>query len=150
MLCAQEDSAQIIQPHQKSIYYQQTLISEDISLYICNANRTGMICGLCKEYHSAYYHSTSFYCGSNDLCHLGWLFYILSEIIPVTTLFLVVIVFNISFTSRPLNGVIFFIQMIDTLKINAENIIWFDRPLYTLAQVYQFVFRMFSLNFFSN
>ena len=125
-------------------------ISEDISLYICNANRTGIICGSCKENHSAYYHSTSFYCGSNDLCHLGWLFYILSEIIPVTILFLVVIVFNISFTSGPLNGVIFFIQMIDTLKINAENIIWFDRPLYTIAQLYQFIFRMFSLNFFSN
>ena len=125
-------------------------ISEDISLYICNANRTGRICGSCKENHSAYYHSMSFYCGSSDLCHLGWLFYILSELIPVTILFLVVIVFNISFTSGPLNGVIFFIQMIDTLKIKAENFIWFDTPLHTIAQLYQSVFRMFTLNFFSH
>ncbi|XP_064385850.1 uncharacterized protein LOC135334553 [Halichondria panicea] len=123
--------------------------NEDISLYICNANRTGRICGSCKEYHSAYYHSTSFYCGSNDLCHLGWLFYTLSEIIPVTILFLVVIVFNISFTSGPLNGVIFFIQMIDALKIKAENFIWFDPSLHNITYLYKSIFRMFTLNFFS-
>ena len=124
--------------------------SEDVSLYICNANRTGRICGSCKANHSAYYHSMSFYCGSNNLCHLGWLFYILSKIIPVTILFLVVIVFNISFTSGPLNGVIFFIQMIDTLKIKAENFISFETPLHTITQLYQVVFRMFTLNFFSH
>ena len=123
--------------------------SEDISIYICDINRTGLVCGKCKDNYSVHYHSMTFACKSNDLCHLGWLFYILSELIPVTLFFLVVIALNISFTSGPLNGVIFFMQVVDTLKIKAENFIWFDKVVYQFGYIYKLVYRMFSLNFFS-
>ena len=123
--------------------------SEDIGIYICNANRTGLVCGKCKDSVSTYYRSTIFSCKSNDLCHLGWLFYILSELIPVTLFFLVVIALNISFTSGPLNGVIFFMQVVGTLKIKAENFIWFKGPAQTITHVYRVLYQMFSLDFFS-
>ena len=122
--------------------------SDDTDMYICSAHRTGLVCGRCRENHSAYYHSTMFACNSNDLCHLGWLFYLLSEIIPVTIFFLVVIALNISFTKGPLNGVIFFIQFVDTLKIKAENFIWFGQ-VQKFTYIYKIVYRMFCLNFFS-
>ena len=121
----------------------------DINTQICNANRTGLVCGECKTNYSVHYHSMSFWCKSNDLCHLGWLFYILSELIPVTLFFLVVIALNISFTSGPLNGVIFFMQFVDTLKIRAENFIWFEKPAYHFACIYKLVYRIFSLHFFA-
>ena len=121
--------------------------SENTSMYICNANRTGLVCGKCKGNYSAYYHSTAFWCKSSDLCHLGWLFYILSEMIPVTLFFLMVIALNISFTSGPLNGVIFFMQVVDTIKIKAENFIWFG-PVHKFTYIHKFLYRMFSLNFF--
>ena len=91
----------------------------------------------------------SFACKSSDLCHLGWLFYILSELIPVTLFFLVVIYFNISFASGPLNGVIFFMQVIDALKIHAEDFIQFDETVECFSKIHKFVYRMFSLNMFA-
>ena len=123
--------------------------SECISKYICNANRTGLVCGTCKDNHSVFYHSTTFWCEPNHLCNLGWLFYILSELIPVTLFFLVVIALNVSFSSGPLNGVIFFMQVIETIKIKAENFVWFQGPVQTFAYIYKIVYRTFSFNFFS-
>ena len=123
--------------------------SGDISISVCSAHRTGLVCGICRENYSVYYHSGSFNCKSSDLCHLGWLFYILSELIPVTLLFLLIIVLNISFTSGPLNGVIFFVQYVDTLKIKGENFLWFESSIQKLTFIYKIVYRVFSLRFFS-
>ena len=121
----------------------------DLSIYICHPNRNSTICGTCKSKYSAYYRSKSFSCKPNDLCYLGWLFYVLTEIFPVTILFLVVIFFNISFTSGPLNGVVFFMQVVDTLKLNAENIIKVDPRIHTFASMYKLVYRVFTLSVFA-
>ena len=120
---------------------------DDLSPYICNKKRKGIICGSCKKHNSAYYRSSSFSCKPNNLCHLGWLFYILSEIIPVTVLFFIVIYFNLSFTSGALNGVIFFMQIIDTFKIDGENFIRFPEEVKQLARIYKLVYRVFLLKF---
>ena len=121
----------------------------DQSEFICHPNREGIICGTCKTNHSAYYRSTSFSCKPDGLCFLGWLFYILTELVPVTILFLVVIFFNISFTSGPLNGVVFFMQVVDTMKLDAENFIRIYPHTFSLSRVYKFVYRIFTLSFFA-
>ena len=122
--------------------------SDDISQFVCNEGRNGVVCGSCRENHSVYYNSQYFHCNNNDLCHLGWLFYILSELVPITILFLIIIMFNISFTSGPLNGVIFFMQMVSTVRIQAEGFIWFHPNIYKLKQVHQFIYDIFNLDFF--
>ena len=121
----------------------------DQSEFICHPNREGVICGTCKTHHSAYYRSTSFSCKPDDLCYLGWLFYILTELVPVTILFLVVIFFNISFTSGSLNGVVFFMQVVDTMKLNAENFIRVNSGILSLSRVCKFAYRIFTLSFFA-
>ncbi len=121
--------------------------SEDTSSYVCNDNRKGTMCGTCIDGHSAYYHSKLFSCKDNENCHLGWIFYILSEIIPVTILFLVIIFFNISFTSGPLNGVILSIQIVNAMKLNAEELIEFDEHIQGLSKFYRFFYQIFTLNF---
>ena len=123
---------------------------EDLSPYICSSNRIGVLCGSCNESinTSAYYRSMSFSCKSNDLCDWGWVFYILSELIPITILFVVLIVLNISFTSGPLNGVVFFMQVVDTLKLDAENFISFG-DIINVSRVHKFVYRFFNLNPFA-
>ena len=123
--------------------------TEDLSQYICHPNRKGKICGVCTANHSAFYHSNYFSCKPNDYCYLGWLFYILAELLPVTLLFLVVIFFNISFTSGPLNGVVFFMQMVDTLKLSAENFIRIHPYILKIASIYKFVYRSFTLSTFA-
>ena len=123
--------------------------SEDPGTTICNFNRKGKVCGVCKVNHSATYRSMSFSCKPDDLCYLGWLFYILTELVPVTVLFLVVIFFNISFTSGQLNGVVFFMQMVDTLKLDAENFIRIHPNVLTFARVHKLAYRLFTLSFFA-
>ncbi len=119
----------------------------DLSSYICNNGRTGIICGSCKTNYSVYYHSASFSCKSIDLCYLGWLFYILLELFPVTVLFFIVIYFNISFTSGALNGVILVMQVIDTLKFDGENS--FRYKAWQFSRIYTIVYRVFLLKFFA-
>ena len=123
--------------------------SEDPGTNSCNPNREGTLCGVCKTNHSAYYRSMSFSCKPDDLYFLGWLFYILTELVPVTILFLVVIFFNISFTSGPLNGVVFFMQVMNTLKLDADNLVRTYPQILTLAKVHKFVYRIFMLNVFA-
>ena len=91
----------------------------------------------------------SFSCKPEGLCYLGWLFYILTELVPVTILFLVVIFFNISFASGPLNGVVFFMQVVNTMKLNAENFIRIYPHTSSLSRLHKFVYRIFTLSFFA-
>ena len=54
---------------------------------------------------------------------LGWFFYLLSELVPVTAVFITVLVLNISFTSGTVNDFILFSQLLGTLDIDASGII---------------------------
>ena len=117
---------------------------------ICGNFRAGKLCGSCSDNKSVFYHSNNYYChDDNPNCRLGALFYVVSELVPVTLLFVVVIAFNVKFTSGALNGLIFFFQFIDTMLIDANGFIPTNRVIETFATVYQFVYRMFILNFFS-
>ncbi len=134
----------------KSGYSEISLPSvpvKDLSSHICTENRSGVICGSCKQNYSANYRSTKFSCKSNNICHLGWLFYIISEIFPVTVLFLIVIYFNISFTSGALNGVILFMQIVTTFKIEGENFIQFNETIRRFSRIYKVLYRIFELKF---
>lgn len=53
----------------------------------------------CIQNYTVYFHSINFHCRNEQLCHIGWLFFIISELVPVTLIFITVLVLNISFTS---------------------------------------------------
>ena len=89
--------------------------------FVCSEGRTGKICGSCKMNYSVYFHSPNFHCKENHLCSVGWLFYLLSEILTLTLIFAVILYFNISFTTGALNGFIFYAQIIDVLSVTATN-----------------------------
>ena len=73
--------------------------SKSLDPDICGPSRTNRLCGECSQNHSMYYNSWKLKCGSEKLCHLGWLFYILSNILPLTIIFMIILVLNISFTT---------------------------------------------------
>ena len=122
---------------------------EELDTLVCGPMRTGKLCGECRENHSAYYHSESFRCGRNDYCRMGLLFYAISELLPLTVLFIVVMVFNISFTSGTMNAFIFFAQVIDSIHVTAKRIIWFPKIVFELRRVYSLIYRLFNLDMFS-
>ena len=94
----------------------------ELDKLVCGNESTGIMCSACREGYSTNYHSSDLVC-SKGSCELGWLFYILSEIIPITVLFLIVIALNISFTTGELNGFIFFAQMFDSVSTTAHGFI---------------------------
>jgi len=73
----------------------------------------------------------------------------LTELLPVTIMFVVIICLNISFTSGSINGVILFMQIVISLKLRAENLIHEAPNIQHFTALYKFIYRIFSLSFFS-
>ena len=118
---------------------------------VCGAaNRSGIVCGQCVANHSVFYHSQFLGCMPNELCNIGWLFYILAELVPVTILFLIVIFFNISFTSGAVNGFIFYAQMLDSLaSVIGSDFVLYRDSVYIGHRVHQIIYSIFNLDFFN-
>lgn len=132
-----------------SIPLPRTSSNSELDSSICGPFRTGILCGDCKEGYSVYYHSPFFTCQKNQLCNIGWLFFILSELTPATVLFIVVLLLNIRFTSGKLNGFIFFSQILSTLFINATDVVDIPDSVHILSQGYRIIYGFFSLDFFT-
>ena len=127
-------------------------IRSDLDKTVCGDTRTGIACGRCRETYTVHFHSPGFLCKSTLFgCKLGWLFYILSELAPVTLVFIIVLVFNINFTSGTVNGFILFSQLLSSIDLTASGIIKIPSTKIKYAtQVYQIIYGFFNLNFFNS
>lgn len=132
--------------------YELPRDSSELEAFVCVPTRTGRVCGQCVANHSVYFHSPRFTCKRDDeLCRLGWLWYILSELLPLTVVYVVVMVMNISFTSGSVNGFIFFAQVIDTFEVNANGLNGLnsqDKWVQFGNDAYLFIYNTFNLEFF--
>ena len=117
--------------------------------YICGPTRTGRLCGKCVQNHSVYFHSESYQCGEERLCYLGWLFYLLSEVVPLIFFFLVVLYLNISFTDGNINCFVLYAQVLDFLPIDGNGAIQSKRFIEIIHLMLKFIYRPFNLNFFT-
>ena len=123
---------------------------ERLDEVICATKRTGILCGKCISHHSVSFHNYGLKCEPDDKCRLGWLLYITAELLPLTLLFLVVIFFNISFTTGTASGFIFFAQVIDSFVVTSHGSVWLRKEIFKLTEVYRFIYRFFNFDFFSN
>jgi hypothetical protein len=92
-------------------YYSLTKMPttrENLTNFFYGDKRQGLVCGECRDGCSAYFHSRDMFCGENKYCGIGMLFFLLSEIIPITVFFVLVIAFGISFSSGALNIALLF------------------------------------------
>ena len=117
---------------------------------MCGKSRTGVACGECVPGYTTLFHSPNSQCRRVNpaLCKVGWLFYLLSELMPVTIVFITVLIFNLNFTSGTVNGFILFSQVLNTLDVNASGLITFPPPIGILMEGYKLFYGPFSLNFF--
>ena len=118
---------------------------------ICGPRRSGVLCSNCKPNYTVHFHSPNFECKeiTETLCKVGWLFYLLSELVPVTLLFVVILAFHISFTSGAVNGFILFTQLLDTMVIDASGVIKLPESIKVLTHIYEVTYGFFNLEFFS-
>ena len=131
----------------KNLYEHLPLNESYLEQTICSPRRTGFSCGSCKPNHSVYYNSWTFECGKEDKCHLGVLFYIVSTLIPLTIVFLVIVVFDTNIVNG-WNGFLFFAQIVVFLPIRANGIIHFPTHLNSVLKSLYYVYGFFSLDFF--
>ena len=121
-----------------------------LDLLVCGQERTGKLCGKCRPNHSVFFHSTSYPCKGNDhTCKLSLLLYIVSELLPVTILFLVVIFYDIQFTAGSLNSLLFYFQMIDALVIDVKGIVQPHIVVTSIMKANQLIYGIFNLDFFT-
>ncbi len=126
----------------------ETADRKELNAIMCDETRTGFLCSQCMENMTVHYHSREFACKSNKYCTFGWLFYILSEIVPVTIIFLFIIYFNIPFTSGLVNGFIFYCQMVEVIQIVSSGLISLSETAQIINKVHTFIYLSTTLNFF--
>ena len=141
------DTSGVILPRNKS----------ELTECVCGSTRMDTLCGTCRPHYTVHYHSPDFLCKPVDkTCKLGWVFFILAELVPVTVVFIAVLALNISFTPGALNGFILFCQLIDSLDVGATGVItrtFRQEVRQTIAnptQVYRVIYGLFNLDFFSS
>ena len=123
------------------------------SSLVCGSTREGIGCGVCSNNYTVHFNSQGFMCKPPRPvdCKLGWLFYILSELFPVTLGFIFVLVFNISFTSGTVNGFILYSQLLSSFRRDANGIIGDQsKAVKSLKAGYHIIYGFLNLNFFSN
>ena len=130
-----------------NIYLNTTI--DNTAKYVCAKNREGKLCGRCTRNHSAYYHSTLNKCGEETLCSYGIPLYIISELVPLTVFFLIIIMSNISFTSGSATGFILYAQILYSLNISTNKLAKFPEVLQVFSDVHHFIYSTFNLNFFN-
>ena len=123
--------------------------ASQLDSHICGPYRTGTACGSCANGFSVHFHSWKYTCGSEELCDWGWLFYLLSEIVPLIILFLVIIFFNVSFTSGNVNCFVFYAQILDALATNGNGTLEFEPYIQVIREVLSQLYRPLNLNFFT-
>ena len=116
--------------------------------FMCGPFRTGLLCGDCAKGRSVYFHSSRYRCNYGKLCNIGWLFYILSELLPLMGIFFAVMFLNVSFTSGAVNGFIFFAQVLDTMVIDANGVAQVSDGIYYFEKAHRFVYGFFNFDFF--
>lgn len=117
--------------------------SRDLERSICRQDRTGFLCSKCAPNTSVYFNSMDFNCGKNTHCKYGLLFYILAEIFPMVIFFLVVITFDISFTSGSLTGFLLFSQHIGPLEIQVPQDVF-----QYMQTPYRLLYGLFNFEYF--
>ena len=112
--------------------------------HVCAPHRNGVLCGSCITGYTTYLHSPSYHCGESTHCQYGPLLYIVSEIIPVTGIFLVILFFNINLTSGALYSFIFYSQVVNNHYRNTV----YSEPLVYFFQAFKMIYGIFDLETF--
>ena len=145
--CPSEDFCQ--QHYEKEYLLPNTASKAELEKAVCASKRTGVLCSRCKQGYSVHYHATSAKCFETRHCQLSWLFYIVSELVPITVLLVVVMVFNVSFTSGVSNGFILFAQTFHMDLITANRSVWVERWVYAILTKLHFFYRFFNTELFT-
>ena len=129
-------------------YYSLTskASKRELEEQVCNENRKGIMCSKCKDGYSVYYHSPTVRCADNSQCALGALFYVLSELLPITFLFISILWLDISLTSGTAYSIIFMVQIVQSMNITINGAVQLNPPI--LQDIYTVAYNSLNIDFF--
>ena len=140
----------------KNLYQLPSLVefpdnySVVLNNFICNERRSGVLCGYCIPGHTVYYNSPDFECKKEStLCQLGWFFYILASLVPLTIMFLIITAFGIPFTAGNLRGFLLFSQILVSMDLTGDGAtILNHNSVAVLTSIWKLLYNVFNLRFF--
>ena len=95
------------------VYVKPPRNASELNQFLCGGlNRTGILCSQCQEGLGTAIFSYSMQCLSCVSSGLGWTLYVFLATFPTTVLFLFMLMFQVRFSSGPLNAYIFASQLI--------------------------------------
>ena len=123
---------------------------KELEKLVCRQDRKGILCGSCIEGYSTLYHSPTYTCANSSTapCAYGIPLYIVSELLPVTIIFIIVLVFNISLTSGALYSFVFYAQLLEFLYIDAFEDLSENTIISEVVQIANMVYSTFNLKTF--
>ena len=89
--------------------------------YLCHNNREGVFCSKCKENYTVYYHDNLLYCGPEENCSWGWLIFIASELLPITLVFIVIIMTGFNVTSGYIQGFLLYSHILYSFPSHSRS-----------------------------
>ena len=115
--------------------------------------RQNLLCSSCRPGYGISVYSFGHPCAKCDSNHLGVLWYILLESVPMCVLYVIVVLFSIRATSAPLAGLVFFSHVILTTvrgRIIVYTFIAYstNRPTYVLLEMVLSLCGIWNLDFF--
>ena len=120
---------------------------------VCSKYRDGVLCSRCKANYTLQYHSNTYLCKeiSKSHCKYGILLYLVSELLPVTIIFMIILILNVNITSGAVNTFIFCAQLISSLLIDTfevRSIAINNQMTATFFSVYRVVFGLLNFSIF--
>lgn len=134
-------------------YYPLPLNRSELNSAMCGPlSRHDRLCGRCKPGYGPGVFSFNVNCFRCSGPYHGWLLYSVLELVPVTVMFLLVIIFQCRVSDGNFNGFIFFSQMITSIyqyyHPNHNGSYSIGRSSQILITIYQVVYGIFSFGFF--
>ena len=111
--------------------------------------RSGKLCGECKEDLGLDVYSASFNCTKCHHIHINWIKVIAASTVPTTLLFILCTIFHVSITSAPINGYIFFSHMI-TMRLDVLTVRYLWATLHdkhSLSRVLHVPYQLWTFDF---
>ena len=120
---------------------------EALEEVVCGSKRKGVLCTRCANGYTVFYHSPNLECFQIYNCAFGIPLYIVSELLPVTIVFLVILIFNISLTSGAVYGFVFYAQVLDSQFVDAFGTADVNNPVTEFVlNAFKVIYGSFNLN----
>ena len=122
----------------------QNMTSDPAEVLCGPQGRRGYICGECQLGWAPTVNSDPVVCVRCEDDTKGWLYYLLAIYVPVFAFFMIIVMFNVRFTSGPANAFILYAQLIST----TFNQLY--KPVDSYQRAYRTVYGIFNLQFIAS